>query len=154
MVAIFLFPLRALFTKMSLKKDPDFSESVPVHGTRDETLYNADKEMKVRVYNGTDRIVIMAEVPGVADEDVHLTVRDDQLEISGTSRLPTDMQELEPYLHTEEFQFGPFSRSIILPQQVDMKHIQARMTKERILIITVPKLVQKKEREIKIELED
>lgn len=147
----------ALFTKMSLKKDPDFSEMVPVSGAdeaRDDMLYNADKEMKVRVYNGTDRIIIMAEVAGVTDEDLQLTVKEDQLEISGTSRLPADLEELEPYLHTEEFQFGPFSRSIILPQQVDLKRIQARMTRERILIITIPKIVQKKEREIKIELED
>lgn len=148
----------ALFTKMSLKKDPDFSETVPFAGqeseARDEMLYNADKEMKVRVYNAPDRIVIMAEVAGVADEDVHLTVRDDHLEISGNSRLPEEMKDLEPYLHTEEFQFGPFSRSIILPQQVDLKNIKARMTRERVLMVTVPKLVQKKDREIKIELED
>lgn len=145
----------ALFTKMSLKKDPDFSETVPVGGdSPDEMLYNADKEMKVRVYNAPDRIMILAEIPGVSDEDVHLTVRDDHLEISGMSRLPHELEDLAPYLHTEEFQFGPFSRSIIMPQQVDMKQIKARLTKERLLIVTVPKIVQKKEREIKIELED
>lgn len=146
----------ALFTKMSLKKDPDFSEVIPLQDDdtqRDEMLYSADKELKVRVYNAQDRIVIMAEVAGVADEDLHLTVREDHLEISGVSR-PPDMPELEPYLHTEEFQFGAFSRSIILPQQVDMKNIQARMTRERVLIVTIPKIVQKKEREIKIQLED
>ena len=147
----------ALFTKMSLKKDPEFSEVTPGGSTmepRDAMLYNGDKEMKVRVYNGTDKIVIMAEVAGVADEDLHLTVRDDHLEISGVSRLPEDMADLEPYVHTEEFAFGPFSRSIILPQQVDMKHITARMTRERILLVTVPKIAVKRDREIKIELED
>lgn len=146
----------ALFTKMSLKKDPDFSEVMPLQDDdtqHDEMLYSADKELKVRVYNAQDRIVIMAEVAGVADEDLHLTVREDHLEISGVSR-PPDMPELEPYLHTEEFQFGAFSRSIILPQQVDMKNIQARMTRERVLIVTIHKIVQKKEREIKIQLED
>ncbi|PIV90907.1 hypothetical protein COW46_00130 [Candidatus Gracilibacteria bacterium CG17_big_fil_post_rev_8_21_14_2_50_48_13] len=147
----------ALFTKMSLKKDPEFHEVHPhaiSEEPRDAMLYAADKEMKVRVYNGSDKIVIMAEVAGVSDDDLHLTVREDHLEISGTSRLPAEMADLEPYLHTEEFSFGPFSRSIILPQQVDLKHITARMTRERILMITVPKLVVRKEREIKIELED
>lgn len=151
----------ALFTKMSLKKDADFSEGVTLrdeanthhHEVRDEMLYNADKELKVRVYNTPDRIVILAEVAGVHDDDLHITVREDHLEISGTSRLSEDMMALEPYKHTEEFSMGAFSRSIILPQHVDMKQIQAKMTRERILMVSIPKLVEKKEREIKIELE-
>lgn len=152
----------ALFTKMSLKKDSEFSdgstmrdeENTHHHEIRDEMLYNADKELKVRVYNTPDCIMIVAEVAGVSDEDLHITVREDHLEISGTSKLPAEMLIHEEHVHTEEFGMGSFSRSIILPQHVDMKQIQAKMSKERILIVTVPKLDENKEREIKIQLED
>lgn len=148
----------AFFTKMSLGKqsffeddtDQGYLESLP----KQEQLPQEDyAELPVDVYNTTGNIVVVAQIAGAKDEDVSISVKDDVLIITVDAHLPQDDDLIKTSLHTAELKWGRTSRPIILPQSVDIKRIKAKITKERILIVKVPKAGAEREHMIRIELE-
>jgi HSP20 family protein len=79
-------------------------------------------------------LVIRAELPGVKQEDVDITVHDRVLTISGQRR---EVMETERgSYHVRERRRGAFSRSVMLPQDVDEDRIRARY-EDGILEVTV-----------------
>jgi HSP20 family protein len=83
-----------------------------------------------------DAIVITAELPGVADEDVHITVEGGVLRISGERRLQQEVDE-DRY-HRIERSYGGFERTFPLPPGTNEDDITAG-TAYGVLKITIPK---------------
>lgn len=162
----------ALFTKTSLGRDHRDPHEEEVEGgtllfdkhtirmepTEQDSLQEQENELEMDVYTMPDKIVIIAQVAGVEDGSISLRIKDDMgkegavLLISGTKKSPFGA-DMEQYLHTRECQWGNFSRPIILPQSAQLKKITAKITKDKILIVTVPKLDTDLERVIKVEIE-
>jgi HSP20 family protein len=69
-------------------------------------------------------IVVRAELPGVRQEDVDITLHDGVLTISG-ERKAEEQREGSGY-YVRERRFGSFRRSMTLPQGVDQSKIKAR----------------------------
>ncbi len=94
-----------------------------------------------------DRIILRAEIPGVAPEDLDISITDDTLTIRGESRenLAT---EGEDYRSTET-DYGYFSRSIPLPCKVQASEVKATY-KDGLLTITMPKCKPEPPREVKV----
>ena len=69
-------------------------------------------------------IVVRAELPGVKQEDVDITLHDGVLTISG-ERQAEDQREGSGY-YVRERRHGSFRRSMTLPQGVDESKISAR----------------------------
>ena len=90
---------------------------------------------------------VRAELPGIAREDVQLSIEDNVLTLSGERKLEKDVNK-ESY-HRIERAYGTFSRSFALPAQVDTQGIQASF-KDGVLSIAVPKAEQVKPRKISI----
>jgi HSP20 family protein len=88
--------------------------------------------MDVLEENGN--LVIRAELPGVKQEDVDITVHDRVLTISGQRREETETER--GGYHVRERRRGAFSRSVMLPQDVDEDGIRARY-EDGILEVTV-----------------
>jgi len=79
---------------------------------------------------------ITVELPGVAEEDMHLEVHDDVLTLQGEKR--TEREEKgETYYFTER-SYGAFSRSFRLPPDADGKKVEAEL-KNGVLTVTIPK---------------
>jgi HSP20 family protein len=69
-------------------------------------------------------IVVRAELPGVKQEDVDITLHDGVLTISG-ERKAEEQREGSGY-YVRERRYGSFRRSMTLPQGVDESKISAR----------------------------
>lgn len=84
--------------------------------------------------NGSYRISM--ELPGVAEEDIHLTVEGGVATVRGEKR--TSRQEKGETWYFSERQFGSFSRSFRLPADADEAGVKAAL-KDGVLTVTVPK---------------
>ncbi len=96
-----------------------------------------------------DKYVLTMEIPGVSKEDVNLSVQDGMLIIKG-ERKRTELPEGARWLRNEMFS-GQFSRSIILPGQVDTEKISAEY-RDGILRIEMAKKEEAKPKEIEIQV--
>lgn len=80
----------------------------------------------VNFWAGPDSIVMTAELPGLAEADIELTVKDTTLSIRGT--YPETNEGENTVWHRRERPAGSFSRSVELPFRIDADRIEARFT--------------------------
>lgn len=78
----------------------------------------------VNLWSGPDSIAITAELPGVAAEDVELSVKDDVLTLRGTRQPSTSDEQVN--WHRRERSHGQFQRHVQLPFRVDPDRVEAR----------------------------
>lgn len=90
---------------------------------------------------------ITAELPGLEEADVQLNVVDNILTIRGEKKNQREEKEKNYYLL--ERSYGSFSRSLELPNGVDLDSIKAVISKG-VLKVTVPKPVPSQTRKIEI----
>ncbi len=86
-------------------------------------------------------VIVKLEVPGVAPDDVRLTLQDKTLVVEGV-RLDPD-QVGEKVYQQMEIDYGPFKRKIMLPVAVDVGASKAAY-KDGFLTIELPVAEQKK----------
>lgn len=79
----------------------------------------------VNLWLGEDSVVVTAELPGYAPEDVELTVRENVLGLAG-QRQPETQGRDGATVHRRERVQQPFSRVVELPFRVDPERVQAR----------------------------
>ncbi|SRR5579883_2942748 len=86
-----------------------------------------------------DNFYILAELPGLTENDVKVTVENDVLTISGQKERKEEKKERN--YHRVERSFGEFIRSLSLPTNVNAKSILGTF-KDGLLELTLPKIVQ------------
>jgi HSP20 family protein len=96
----------------------------------------------VSLWQDEDHIYVEADLPGMADEDVEVTVHNGVLYIRG-ERKP---EEGRQYLFNGR-SFGRFERAITLPDAVDTEAVQAELTRG-VLRVSMPKRPETKPRKI------
>jgi HSP20 family protein len=79
---------------------------------------------------------IAIELPGVAEDDIHVTIEDGVLQIRGEKK--SEREEKGDTWYFSERQFGSFSRSFRLPSDADAGAVKADM-KDGVLTVTLPK---------------
>lgn len=110
----------------------------------------AEGQLTVDVYQDKDNIVVQSTVAGVEPDELEINITNESVTIRG-KREKTQSIEDKDYYYQECF-WGRFSRSIILPVEVDPESSKANL-KNGILTITMPKLVKKKAKKLKVKLE-
>jgi HSP20 family protein len=98
--------------------------------------------------NGDHELVLKAELPDMAREDIDITVENSLLTIKGEKRLG-DVKE-EQFHHVER-RYGAFSRSFSLPPTVDSGKVGAEY-KNGVLTVRLPLREEAKPRSIKVEV--
>lgn len=93
-------------------------------------------ELTVDIYDRGDSIVIQSTVAGVKPEDLDVSITTDTVTIRG-SRNRTEEVEEKNYYYKELF-WGSFSRSVILPEEIDDTSAEASL-KNGLLTIRLPK---------------
>lgn len=101
----------------------------------------------VNMWLSDDSVVVTAEMPGVAQDDIDLTVRENTLIIAGKRNPPNDDEDAA--WHRRERSQGEFSRSIRLPLRVDPDKVEAR-AKNGILEIEMGRPDAERPRKIKV----
>lgn len=79
---------------------------------------------------------ITAELPGMDEKDVELTLDDDVLTIKGEKKQETEEKKKDYYL--SERHYGAFQRSFRMPEGADLEKVSASF-RNGVLSITVPK---------------
>jgi HSP20 family protein len=92
---------------------------------------------KVDVAETKDAIHIMADLPGMSEKDIEVTLSDGHLHIRGEKH--TEKEDKDKNFHRIERTFGSFQRSIALPAEVDDKKVDASF-KNGVLTIVLPKV--------------
>jgi len=70
-------------------------------------------------------LLLRAEVPGIEPDEIKIEVKDGVLTISGEHH-EDHVEELEGYVH-HETHYSSFSRSITLPPDVDVEHLETHI---------------------------
>ncbi|MDE2021863.1 MAG: Hsp20/alpha crystallin family protein [Patescibacteria group bacterium] len=104
-------------------------------------------ELAVDVYQTSDAIVVKALVAGVQPQSIDIALTREMLTITGTREDEREVDE-ENYFQRELY-WGSFSRSIILPEEVDVDMAEAS-EKHGILMIRLPKINKKKQAKLKV----
>lgn len=94
-------------------------------------------------------IRVTAELPGVSDDDVQITLDDDMLIIAGEKRDEREVDDRDVRL--VERVFGQFRRAIQLPFSPDPDQVDASF-KDGVLTITIPKNAEQRSRQQKIQV--
>lgn len=94
-----------------------------------------------------DAFTLYVELPGVAAEDVDITLEESVLTISGERRF-YDEKEADGFRRVER-SFGRFHRAVRLPDRVDANRVEAGY-RDGLLTITVPKAEEAKPRRIEV----
>jgi len=97
-------------------------------------------ELAVDVYETPDHYLVQSTLAGVRPEDLALSLQRELLTIRGVRRQPRPDGSLGEPL-TRECYWGGFSRSILLPEPIDVPRATATL-KLGVLTIVLPKLVE------------
>ncbi|HTY40158.1 MAG TPA: Hsp20/alpha crystallin family protein [Candidatus Paceibacterota bacterium] len=117
----------------------------------EEELSNEPEgQLTIDVYQTPNDIVIESAIAGVRPEDIDINVTNDSITIRGQRHRESRVSD-EDYFYQECY-WGRFSRSVILPQEVDPDSATVNF-KNGILTVRMPKLNRKKERKLRVRLE-
>src|SRR3954451_16234892 len=100
----------------------------------------------INVYAHQDGIVITAELPGVNEDDLDITVHRDTVTLRGERQ--DQISEAGGY-HRRERRSAPFARTFSLPFQVDPERVEAKLL-NGILTLTLQRTEQDKPKRIRI----
>ena len=99
--------------------------------------------------SGNHELVLRAELPDVAKEDIALRVENSTLTISGQKKMDSEIKE-EQY-HRIERSYGTFSRSFTLPPTVDTNAIGADY-RNGVLTVRLPLRDEAKPKQIQVQV--
>lgn len=131
---LFRSRMNRMFTDFDRSRGQDFSWRI-VNGSPGTNMYD----------NG-DYFQVVAEVPGLAKEDLNVRIQGNYLELSGTRKADVP----EGYkAHRIERNAASFTRSFTLPADVDADRIEA-VLKDGLLTLMLPKAETAKPKQITI----
>ena len=129
------FPARDLFFK-------DFFEELPV---KKDDFWTP----RVDVLEDAKNYTIKADIPGIDQKDIKVTLDKHILTISGERK--QELDEKKEGFHRIERSYGIFTRRIQLQAEVNSDKIEAKYV-QGVLEITVPKLEVRQQKEIPIKV--
>jgi len=131
--------------KINMPKKIDEPEEKP-----EEWLTESEGQLTIDVYQTPNEIVIKSTIAGVKPENIDISMTNDMITIKGTRQRDETVKEEDYYY--QECYWGAFSRSIILPVDVEVDKADAGM-KNGILTIRLPKIEKVKTKKIMIKSE-
>ena len=106
-----------------------------------------NNELAVDVYQTKDEVIIKALVAGVLPSNLDISLTRDMLTIKGARQ--SEKEEVDDNYFQRELYWGEFSRTILLPEEVDVENAQAS-EKHGILMVRLPKIDKKKAAKLKV----
>jgi HSP20 family protein len=104
-------------------------------------------QLTVDVYQTPDDIVIKTMTAGVKPEDLDIAITRDMVTIRGQRE--GGMETSDEDYFSRELYWGTFSRTIMLPQEIDVEGAEAS-EKHGLLTIKLPKLDKHRETKLKV----
>ena len=101
------------------------------------------------VYETKDELVLSAELPGLNEKDIHLSITGDMLTLRGERQWSQEVKQDSVY--RIERWFGKFERTLPLPIPVQADKVKATY-RDGVLTVRLPKAEEVKPKEIKIDV--
>jgi HSP20 family protein len=116
---------------------------------QDQTATETEEEgqLTIDVYQTPDDVIVLSTIAGVKSADLEITLNNDLLTVRGKRSNPAEAKP-EDYFYQENY-WGSFSRSVILPVDVDGDKVRAEL-KDGILKVMLPKATRAKTKRIKV----
>jgi len=111
--------------------------------TEEETV----GQLSVDVYQSGDYIFIKAFVAGVKPEDLDISITREMVTINGRRSEDTSISESDHYL--KELYWGEFSRTVVLPVEVESDEAEAS-ERHGLLVIKLPKIDKNKQTRLRV----
>lgn len=108
---------------------------------------NDEMELTVDVYQTPTDIILQTMVAGVRPEDIEIEVARDLITIRGKREESRTVDEDNYFV--KELYWGKFSRTVLLPQEVDPEEVEAT-ERHGLLTIKIKKVDKDKKNSIKI----
>ncbi len=108
---------------------------------------DADGQLAVDVYQTPSEIVVKCMVAGVKPEDLDISITRDMVTVKG-EREEGHEASGDDFFHRELY-WGTFSRTIVLPQEIEVEEAEAT-NKNGLLTIKLPKLDKHKQAKVKV----
>ncbi|HJN62225.1 MAG TPA: Hsp20/alpha crystallin family protein [Candidatus Parcubacteria bacterium] len=107
-------------------------------------------QLFIDVYETNEELVIQSTIAGVMAEDIDISIENEMITIRGSRKRPEE--KIESYFHQECY-WGPFSRQLILPTEVDISRAEASM-KDGVFTLRLPKVERKRKKKIAVKEEE
>ncbi len=125
---------------------PEAGHLQPLGQDRGADWFGSEEgQLAVDVYDAEDEIVIRSPIAGVRPEDLEVFVHNDMLTVRG-QRMTEEEVKGRRVVH--ECHWGAFSRSVILPAEIDAERISAEL-KNGVLTVRLPKAERKKKIDVR-----
>lgn len=119
-----------------------YEEDMPL-----DALEEVGGELAVDVYSVTGAIIVKCMTAGVRKGDLDVSITRESITIRG--HRDDDMAVMDDRYYHRELYWGPFSRTIILPEEIDVEEAEA--TEEHgLLTIVLPLIDKNKEAKLKV----
>jgi HSP20 family protein len=136
---------RRLLVSLANPNQPERSVA-PLSATEAPVSFTAAFDIK----ETKDAYLFKADVPGVQEKDLEVTITGNRLTISG--KREEEKEEKSDRYYTYERNYGAFSRSFTLPDGADTDTLQASLEKG-VLTVSVPKKPEVQPKKIAVKSE-
>lgn len=125
------------------------SRHVPAAAKKEEDWMTPEEEgqLTVDVFQDDDLIVVQSTVAGVRPDDLDVQITRDMITIRGKREQSREVSN-DDYFY-QELYWGSFSRSILLPHEVDVDSAEASL-KNGLLTVKLPKLDKNRTERLKV----
>lgn len=103
----------------------------------------------INVYASGETAVVTALAPGIAPDELQLSIKDDILTISGSR--PSETEKEKSTVLRRERRTGQFSRTIQLPFRVNSENVEAQF-KSGLLSVKLPRAESDRPRRIEVKV--
>ena len=129
-----------LKTEANAEEKTEVQENITVEKNI-ENIFDSPGELVVDVFETNSDFVVLTAIAGVQIKDIDISVEKDMMVIKG--HRPDPHNDPEKKYFYQECYWGPFSRKIVLPENINTEAASAQMDKG-MLVIKIPKVIEKK----------
>ena len=130
------------------KAKPAVSE--PVAEALEEVSPEDEGQLSIDVYQTPTEIIVEAPIAGVSEKDIDIDITNETVTVRGRRERERHIRE-EDYVYQECY-WGRFSRSVVLPHEVDADAAEA-VIKSGVLTIRLPKINRARAKKLKVKSE-
>lgn len=126
---------------------PEEAVEQEVKSEDEEWMSDYEGTLNIDLYQTKDNVIIKSTIAGVKPEDLDITIANDMVTIKGDRKKEEKIAQ-EDYFYQECY-WGGFSRSVILPVDIDSEGVEADL-KDGILTVILPKAAKAKTKKIRV----
>ncbi len=128
-------------------EDEEVQGPAPVNQKEEDWMSDYEGALNIDMYQTKDNVIIKSTIAGVRPDDIDITVANDMVTIKGTRQREETINQ-DDYFYQECY-WGSFSRSVIVPVDIDSEEIEADL-KDGILTVVIPKAAKAKTKKVKV----